>query len=232
MPEPGQVRRTIVDLVDRRALGATLRSRPMRRYLAFRLILGLSTLADPFIIVFGLSEMGLQPRYVGGSILVFALAQVGGGVVWPLLLDTRGSRLPLQFAALLRLTAVTLAVMVPGVARSSAYLERYDSPAVASWAFVATFALLGLARSAHDPSEHRYLEDITTSPTLQRAAIVATNVILTLTAGAALIGAFVALIASGLLFEGRPRVQYRSGARSGRIRRISRVRRRFSTRAQ
>jgi MFS family permease len=154
-------------------------------------------------------------------------------------------------ATLLRLIAVSLAVIVPGVARSTAYQDRYDSPAVASWAFVAAFALLGLARSAHDPSEQQYLEDMTITPSLQRAAIMATNVVLVFAAGAALIGAvlvdryslettlilaaavsFVALIASGTLFEGRPRVQYRSGARSGRVRRMSRVRRRFSTRAR
>ena len=223
---------------------STLRSGPMRRFLIFRLALGLATLADPFIIIFGLSEMSLDLRFLGASVLAYALAQIAGEVAWGAMLETRGARRPLQMAALLRLAAIPLALTLPDVATSVAYQDRFESPTLASWAFVGVFALLGLSRSAHDQAEQRYLADITVDAPRQRAAIMVTNLLLTLTAGAALIGlalvdryslgtalivaaavAFLALLASGMLVEGNPRVMYRSGLRPVRARRRTRVRR-------
>jgi uncharacterized membrane protein len=223
---------------------STLRSVPMRRFLVFRLLLGVSTLADPFIIVYALSEMSLDMRYLGGSILAYALALIVGEIAWTALMGAKHARRPLQVAALLRLAALPLALVLPGIATSTPYQERFDSPAIVSWAFVGVFALMGLARSAHDQAEQHYLSDITTDPPHQRAAIMITNLLLTLTAAAALVGAalanryslatalvvaataaFFALLASGFLIEGNPRVLYRSGLRPRRPRRRSRLRR-------
>lgn len=223
---------------------STLRSIPMRRFLTFRFLLGVSTLADPFIIVYALSEMRLDMRYLGGSVLAYALALIVGEIAWSALMGAKHARRPLQVAALLRLAALPLALVLPGIAASTAYQERFDSLAAVSWAFVAVFALLGLSRSAHDQAEQHYLADITTDPPHQRAAIMITNVLLVLTGVAALVGAalvnryslatalvvaataaFLALLASGFLIEGNPRVLYRSALRPRRLRRRSRLRR-------
>jgi hypothetical protein len=246
-----RARRTTYPSLGGGTIAATLRTRPVRRYIVFRLLLGLSTLADPFIIVYGLSGMNLHIRYIGGAILLSALAQMAGGVLWPLLLATRGSRRPLQIASLLRLAALALAVAMPQVATSQAYIDRFDTPALASWAFIATFALLGLVRSAHDQTEQQYLADVVPEPSPHMAAIMATNILLVLTSGAALLGAFLidrssldttltiaavisfaALLASGLLFEGNPRVVYRGDTRTDRPRRVRRLRRRSLARAR
>ncbi|HVL26476.1 MAG TPA: hypothetical protein VM450_20465 [Thermomicrobiales bacterium] len=253
LTSPGMFRprRTFYPSFGGGTIAASLRTRPVRRYAIFRLLLGLSTLADPFIIVYGLSAMNLHIRYIGGAILFHALAQVVGGVLWPMLLAARGSRRPIQIATLLRLAALALAVVVPQVATSQAYVNRFDTPTLASWAFVATFALLGLVRSAHDQTEQQYLADIVPEPSPHMAAIMGTNVLLLLTSGAALLGAFLidrysldttltiaavisfaALLASGLLFEGNPRVVYRGDTRTTRPRQVKRLRRRTLARAR
>ena len=226
-----------------------LRQRAIRRFLLFRLVLGLSMLADPFLIVYGISEMDLAVRYVGGSMLAYALLLGVGQGLWASIATTRSSRRPLQVAAWLRLAAIPLALVLPGIAGSATYQDLFDSPTAASAAFVLVFALLGLARSAHDEAEQRYLTDIVPEAPRRHATIMATNVVLSVTATAPLLGAvliaqfssgvaltvaaaaaFAALIAGGLLVEGNPRIHYRDGDRTPARRRGVRVRRLSGTR--
>src|SRR5690606_19054477 len=90
----------------------------MRRYLYVRLLFGLATLADPFLIIFGLMHMDLDIGYVGAIMLVIVLAQVTGGVVWTPFRAYRGARLSILLPALRRLAAIGLAVGVPFIAGS------------------------------------------------------------------------------------------------------------------
>ena len=161
----------------------------MRRYLYVRLLFGLATLADPFLIIFGLMHMDLDIGYVGAIMLVIVLAQVTGGVVWTFFREYRGTRRSIQLAALLRLAGIALAIGVPFIADSGWYADRFDSPAVGSWAFVSVFFVLGVAQGTYIRNEQPYalrrMQDISLYP----ATSLLLNGTLVITAFAAFLGA-------------------------------------------
>jgi hypothetical protein len=168
-----------------------LRSPNIRRYLWVRLLFGLATLADPFLIIFGLMYMNLDIEYVGAIMLTIVLSQVTGGVIWTFFREFRGTRLSIQMAALLRLFGIALALGVPFIADSDWYNERFDSPAAGSWAFVTVFFLLGIAQSTYIRNEQPYalrqMRDISLYP----ATTLLLNLTLVITAFAALVGAWI-----------------------------------------
>lgn len=205
------------------------RLRPYRHYLFFRSVLALSAAADPFLIVFGLSELGLTLGEVGAAIAVYAAGHLAGMLVWPQWVAARSARAPLQMTALLRLLMLVVAVSIPSISASGLYAGRFDGPEVAIWCFIAIFGLLGLVSSANNVANQRYLLDILPTD-LASPAIALTNTILGGLAFGALgaaflverfslqamlyvgiVLAFVALIASGMLTASRVRVRHRYG---------------------
>jgi hypothetical protein len=205
-------------LVSRDEVQALLETGNVRRFLFFRLLFGFADLADPFLIIYGIMQMGLNLSYIGAIIFVLALSQVAGGIVWTVFRRARGSRRSMQIAAMLRLAGITLAIGVPIITSSSAYAERFDSAAAGSWVFVLAFALLGLGQSTYLRNEQAYAMRVAGDESLYPAAIMLTNFTLLITAIAALIGAwiidaysletalvtaamisFIALLASGVL---------------------------------
>lgn len=214
-------------MVSRDEVTTLLNSGTMRRFLIFRLIIGFASLADPFLIVWGINEMSLGPKYIGSIVLAMALAQVAGGVIWTAFRREQGSQRSLQIAAILRLGAIVLAITVPLMARSEWYSRTFSSQAAGSWTFVLVFVLIGLGQSTWLRNEQRYAIRIAGDDSLRPAAILLTNLTLILTALSALIGAwiirgssmetalivaaalsFIALIASGVL-AGRRRRYHR-----------------------
>jgi len=201
---------------------ALVRLGNVRRFIYFRLVFGLAALADPFLIIYGIMQMGLNLAYVGATVLVLAISQVIGGVVWTVFRKARGSRRSMQIAALLRLAGISLAMGVPIVADSSAYAERFDSQTPGSWLFVFAFALLGLGQSTYLRNERPYAIRIAGDQSLYPAAIMLTNFTMLVTAISAMVGAwiigawsletamvtaamvaFIALLMSGLLIGRR-----------------------------
>lgn len=178
-------------LVGREEVQALLETGIMRRFLIFRLLFGFADLADPFIIVYGIIQMGLDLRYIGLIILVLALTQVAGGVVWTIFRRAHGSRRSLQIAAMLRLAGIVVAIGVPLMANSSTYAERLDTPTLGSWAFVSAFALLGLGQSTYLRNEQAYARRICGEEALFPAAVMLTNFSLVFTSGAALVGVWI-----------------------------------------
>ncbi len=128
----------------------------VKRYIWIRLMFGLSTFADPFLIIFGMYQMRLNLWYVGAVILTVVLAQIAGGAIWTFFGDMPGSRKAIQFAAILRFAALTLAVAVPFIATSSWYRSTFETQAVASWLFVAVFFLIGLSQNSLSRNEQHY----------------------------------------------------------------------------
>lgn len=186
-----------------------LRTPAIRRYLGVRLLFGLATVADPFLIIFGLMRMNLDIGYVGAIVFVTVLAQVTGGVVWTFFREFRGTRRSIQVAALLRLFGIALAVGVPFVADSGWYADRFDSPAAGSWTFVLVFFLLGIAQTTYIRNEQPYAMRLMRDISLYPATNLLLNLTLVVTAFAAFIGAWIIttwsietllLVAAGLAF--------------------------------
>lgn len=204
-----------------------LQSANMRRYLIVRLLFGVATLADPFLIIFGLMHMRLDIGYVGAIMLVVVLSQVVGGVVWTFFREYRGTRRSIQIAALLRLIGIALAIGVPFITDSEWYANNFDTPAVGSWAFVMVFFLLGIGQSTYIRNEQPYALRQMQELQLYPAISLLLNLSLVITAFAAFIGAaiirassinallviaavlaFVALMSTGLM-QGRRRAPKR-----------------------
>lgn len=128
----------------------------LRRYLWIRLLSGLATFVDPFLIIFGMIHLRLNLWYVGAVVLAVVLAQITGGAIWTFFGDMPGSRKAIQFAAILRFAALTLAVAIPLVGTSSWYRSTFDGPAVASWLYVGVFFLIGLSQNTFSRNEQHY----------------------------------------------------------------------------
>ncbi|MGI8486795.1 MAG: hypothetical protein ACR2OU_21365 [Thermomicrobiales bacterium] len=212
-------------------LAPLMRIPAMRRYLGFRTLLGLSTLADPFIVMYGLQRIGFGLRYLGLALLFYAFFQFLGTITWPRWTRTLGASRLLQFAAFLRLAFLMLALAIPALAGSPFYVDRSGSQQLAAWAFAASFGLPGLCASIHNATNQQYLINIANVNNLN-AAIGITNAILGITAFAPLVGAgfvnrfslettiaigsviaFLAFILSALLVESRSRARIRTYSR-------------------
>lgn len=133
-----------------------LRTPDIRRYLTVRLVIGLSTLADPFLIIFGITHLRLNLWYLGAVLLAVVFAQLVGGAIWTFFGDMPGSRKAIQLAAVLRFAALTLAVAVPFIGTSTWYQSTFDGPALASWLYVFVFFLIGLSQNTLSRNEQHY----------------------------------------------------------------------------
>ncbi|MGB3307997.1 MAG: hypothetical protein WBA63_17550 [Thermomicrobiales bacterium] len=175
-------------------IGPALRSASIRRYLTFRLLLGLAAFADPLVIVYGLQRIGFNLRYVGIALVCYALLQLLGTAIWSDRIAARNHIRLLQFATFLRLIFLILAISIPALASSTFYADRFDSPRIAAWAFAAAFGLLGLAASIHNHVNQRYLIDIAVRDGVAppQSAIAVSNLMLGILAFAPLVGAWVA----------------------------------------
>lgn len=206
-----------------------LTSGPFRRLLMFRIALGLAAAADPFIIVFGFREIGLDLEDIGLALVALAFGHLVGVVIWPNWSARRGPRTPLQIAALLRVLALVFTIGVPAIVSSTLYADWFTGPDAANVLFLLQFAFIGLAVSAHATANQRYLLDISASAPLH-ATLIVTNTVHALLAfapfvAAYLIGrtsldevlwiaaalAFVALLISGFLVESRVYIHRRTG---------------------
>lgn len=172
-----------------------IRNSEIRRYLLIRLVIGLATLADAFLIVFGLYKLGLGSGYIGAAMAAVVLAQVIGGSLWTFLGDMPGSRRSIQLATALRLGALTLAVAVPYLGSSTWYRSIHESDRLASWLFVTVFFLLGLSQTTLTRNEHHYAMRRLDQGTLYPALDLLLNSLLVVTAftpvlGVMLINAF------------------------------------------
>jgi len=231
---PGGVSLTPSPPITRSSLVAPFRTVPFRRFIAFKVLLALVAAVDPFLVVYGFRELGLQVEYIGLALVAYTLGHLAGQLVWPRWIAGHSPRIPFQVATLLRLLLLTWILAVPELASSSWYTDRFDDLTVAMRGFAIGFALLGLAANVGNAANQRYLLDIVPRGATQGPILVA-NIIAAITAFApfgvawllgrydlerilwAAVGvAIVALLASGLLVESRVRV--RAAAGSWRIR--------------
>jgi hypothetical protein len=143
------------------ALGLLAYGRRPRRYLVFRLLLGLSMLADPLLVVVGLRAFDLPLQGAGLLLALLALVHLTGGLVLPVVTAAGFSRLLAQGAALARLLLPLLALALPMIARSNPVASRL--PAEAAWLGPAAFGglalLYALATAAIAATDAAYLRD-------------------------------------------------------------------------
>lgn len=157
----------------------TFRVAAFRRFAAYKILLAGAAAVDPFLIIFGIREAGLDVSYLGLALLALVSGQVIGALLWPRWIAASGPRIPFQLAALLRLAFLLWIIAIPALSRSSLYTDRFDDTTPMVQTFAIGFVLLGLAMSAGTAANQRYLMDLSSSESLS-AAEVAMNGLMTI----------------------------------------------------
>lgn len=187
--EPARVARTgpvMPGASARQALGSLLDPN-YRRFLLFRVILSLAAVADPFYILYAFRELATPIWYVGPYLTALVAARLLTAPLWSALARRAGHRTVLQGAALLRLLAPLVALLLPYLAETDLYRDRFDDVRPLSIAFGAIFVVYGATLAAQSLSNLGYLLAI--APDDRRIPYIRlTNVILAVTALAPIAG--------------------------------------------
>ncbi|MEA2514844.1 MAG: hypothetical protein QOJ59_4333 [Thermomicrobiales bacterium] len=159
-----------------------------RRLMTFRVFLMASTLADPFLIVYARRELNVPLSYLGAYLIAFTAARFLSAPVWAWLENRGGHRAVLQATALARLSAPLVALVLPYLADSTLYRDRFDSDRPIFYAFAVVFAALGAALGGQARANFGYIMDIAPAE-LRPAYTGLANAILMVAALAPLVGA-------------------------------------------
>ena len=127
------------------------------RYLAFQILWALSRLADPFVIVFALSEMSLSFRYVGVALASYALLRGIGQLIAGSLPRALPPARMLQLGSFLRFVFLVVAGGIAVAASSTWYRSEVKDSDAASWVLALAFGALGVAVAFSDDAQRRYL---------------------------------------------------------------------------
>ena len=215
---------------DRSNILQTVTNPAVRRLLGFRFLIGLATLADPFLLVFGLQELGFNIFYIGAAITLYAAGQLAAALVGPNWVSHRGPRGTLLTASICRMLSIVLALTIPPLSRTTAYTDRFDTNWQATLLFVGAFALLGASAYLQAVGSQRYIYDVV--PASNRLSTISlANLVLAISAAAPLLGsylieqydletllivatslAFVGVASGGLLFDPSTRAIRKQGA--------------------
>jgi len=173
-------------------LDARLRSPSGYRYLAFQILWALSRLADPFVIVFALSEMSLSFRYVGVALASYALLRGIGQLIASSLPRALPPARMLQLGSFLRFVFLVVAGGISVAASSTWYQTEVKDSDAASWALALAFGALGLAVAFSDDAQRRYLGHLEGRLTASPAGISLPGILLALLSLSPFIGAWIA----------------------------------------
>jgi MFS family permease len=165
-----------------------------RRFLTFRVLLSLSTLLDPFLIIFAATNFGLVTAdiggYVGGYIIAFVLGRLAFTPVWAALARRHGEKSSLQVAALVRLLPPLLALILPYLGATDLYRDRLSDRVSLATLFGIAFVALGAAVAGQGRGNFGYLEEV--APIRLRAAYAGlTNAVLALVAFVPVVGGLI-----------------------------------------
>jgi hypothetical protein len=159
-----------------------------RRLMVFRGFLVASTLADPFLVVYARRELDLPLSYLGTYLIAAVAARFLSAPLWAWLESRGGHRAVLQGTALSRLVAPLVALILPYVADTTVYRDRFDDNRPLFLAFAVVFVALGAALGGQIRANYGYLMDI--APVELRPAYTSlANAIMAVAALAPLIGA-------------------------------------------
>lgn len=131
-----------------------------RRFLLFRLVLGASLLADPFFILYAQRELNAPAEAVGAYIIALTGARFFANYLWRAVQARKGNRAVLQYAALVRLAAPAIALLVPRAVETSLYTDHVSDTRIPYIIFGAVFVAIGIALSGSIMSSFGYIMEI------------------------------------------------------------------------
>jgi hypothetical protein len=159
-----------------------------RRLMTFRVFLTASALADPFLIVYARRELDVPMSYIGTYLIAITAARFFSAPLWAWLESRGGHRAVLQATALARLLAPLIALILPYVADTTLYRDRFDDNRPLFIAFAVVFIALGAALGGQIRANFGYVMDIAPAE-LRPAYTSLANAIMAIAALAPLAGA-------------------------------------------
>lgn len=158
-----------------------------RRFLVFRVALGLVAVADPFYIIFAQRELGIAATYLGWYVLAFVAARVASAPLWSWLTQRQGTRIALQLASLIRILPPLVAVLLPYLVDTEVWRDRATDDRAVPIAMGICFAALGVALAGLSAAGFGYVLETATAST-RSGAITLSNLVLTIAAAAPIAG--------------------------------------------
>ncbi len=177
--------------VPPRPVAATVNGagRGLGTYIAFRWFLGAAALADPFLVVYALSDLDASPAVVGLYVAVLVAFRLLSEPLWNRLARRGRIRAGLQAVAVFRLLVPVLALTLPRLYDAAIWTDRVSDPDARGWLFALVFALIGIAQGGQARLNLPYLTEIETRH--GRITRPLTNGIVAIAALAPLAGAWV-----------------------------------------
>lgn len=131
-----------------------------RRYLIFRVVALVATLAEPFYIVYAIRAFNLSMDMIGVYVVATVLARVLTMYLWRALARLTGTKLLLQLAALCRALAAVVAIGLPVLFDTDPIAGRFTSDISRARVFVIVFICIGAAMGANAVAHSGLLLDI------------------------------------------------------------------------
>ncbi len=174
-----------------RAAPDLLRLPAYRRYLLFRIIALLATVAEPFFIVYALQTLRASEAMVGGYIVAVTLTRVLSMYLWRSIARLTGTKLVLQLGALLRTLAAAAVIVLPVIWDLDPIASRLTGDEPRARLFLFAFVCIGAAMGANAVAQGGLLLD-TLPPVAYADGVAFTNGVLAVCSVALIAGGFIA----------------------------------------
>ena len=158
-----------------------------RRFLVFRVLFSATAAIDPFLFLYAVTRLGIPPTAIGGYALAAVLGWVVSAPAWLWLERKSGTRAVLQGAAVARLIAPALALVLPPLAATDLLGDHMAGGSSLTNVFGAAFIAIGAAVAAQSRGNFDYLAR-TAPPPLLPAYSGLTNAVLAIVAFAPVVG--------------------------------------------
>lgn len=144
-------------LASPRMLRQPLRDGRYRRFLLFRILLTATAAVDPFLFLYAVTRLGVPATAIGTYVLAGVLGWAISAPLWLWLGERAGPRAVLQGAAVLRLIAPAIALVLPQVAGIEQVRERLPDASHYTTLFGVAFFSIGAALAAQSRGNGEYL---------------------------------------------------------------------------
>ncbi len=179
-------------LAGLRAGPGLLRLPTYRRYLLFRIVALVATLAEPFFVVYALRAFNLAADMIGVYVIAVVATRAVTVYLWRGLARITGTKLLLQLGALCRAFAAFIAIVLPVLFDTEPIAGHLTSDLSRARVFIAVFVCIGAAMGANAVAQSGFLFDIL-PPNAYADGVGFTNSVLALCS--------VVLIAGGIIVD-------------------------------
>jgi hypothetical protein len=158
MREPAALTRVATPLtLSPRAWRQPLYDSRYNRFLVFRVLFSFGAAIDPFLFLYGVTRLDIPVTAIGGYVMAAVLGWIVSVPVWRWLQYRFDSRTVLQGAAVMRLVAPTVALVLPQLVATDALNARLAEHSSVTWMYGVTFVALGAALAAQSRGNYAYL---------------------------------------------------------------------------